>query len=103
MTTPDAKTDEQPQAQTPEDAVVIEFISYEDIPPEQLGKDNKVFHPDKQAVTMRRVDDPDNVLYFTEAEWDAFVSGVKDGEFDDLLDELPPEGQDAPQSIPTGG
>jgi hypothetical protein len=30
-------------------------------------------------------------LYFTEAEWDAFVAGVKDGEFD--LDEggnLPP-------------
>jgi len=30
-------------------------------------------------------------LYFTEAEWDAFVLGVKDGEFD--LDEegnLPP-------------
>ena len=24
-------------------------------------------------------------------EWDAFVEGVKDGEFDDLLDELPPE------------
>jgi hypothetical protein len=36
--------------------------------------------------------DPDgDKLYFTEAEWDAFVLGVKDGEFD--LDEdgnLPP-------------
>ena len=36
--------------------------------------------------------DPDGPkLYFTEAEWDAFVLGVKDGEFD--LDEegnLPP-------------
>jgi hypothetical protein len=30
--------------------------------------------------------DPDgNKLYFTEAEWEAFVLGVKDGEFD--LDE----------------
>jgi hypothetical protein len=40
-------------------------------------------------------------LYFTEAEWDAFVLGVKDGEFD--LDEdgnLPPlpEQQGQPQN-----
>ena len=35
--------------------------------------------------------DPDKKLYFTQAEWDAFVAGVQDGEFD--LDEdgnLPP-------------
>ena len=42
-------------------------------------------------------------LYFTEAEWDAFVLGVKDGEFD--LDEdgnLPPvpEDQRTPQQTP---
>ncbi len=41
---------------------------------------------------MRNSGDPDGPkLYFTEAEWDAFVLGVKDGEFD--LDEdgnLPP-------------
>src|ERR1700760_3924848 len=38
-------------------------------------------------------------LYFTEAEWDAFVLGVKDGEFD--LDEngnLPPVPADQLQS-----
>jgi hypothetical protein len=30
-------------------------------------------------------------LYFTEAEWDAFVLGVKDGEFDlDENGQLPP-------------
>ena len=30
-------------------------------------------------------------LYFTEAEWDAFVLGVKDGEFDlDEHGQLPP-------------
>jgi len=43
-------------------------------------------------------------LYFTEAEWDAFVLGVKDGEFD--LDEdgnLPPvpANQQAQQAQPT--
>ncbi|RMI41208.1 DUF397 domain-containing protein [Actinomadura harenae] len=40
---------------------------------------------------MRSAKDDDGpVLYFTEAEWDAFVAGVKDGEFDDLLEEEPP-------------
>lgn len=35
---------------------------------------------------MRNAADPEgNRLYFTEAEWEAFVKGVKDGEFD--LDE----------------
>ena len=38
---------------------------------------------------------PEGKLYFTQAEWDAFVLGVKDGEFD--LDEdgnLPPVPED---------
>ena len=36
--------------------------------------------------------DPDgDKLYFTQAEWDAFVLGVKDGEFDlDDMGNLPP-------------
>ena len=45
-----------------------------------------------KLYVMRNSGDPDGPrLYFTEAEWDAFVLGVKDGEFD--LDEngnLPP-------------
>ena len=45
-----------------------------------------------KLYVMRNAGDPDGPqLYFTEAEWDAFVLGVKDGEFD--LDEngnLPP-------------
>ena len=45
-----------------------------------------------KLYVMRNSGDPDSPeLYFTEAEWDAFVLGVKDGEFD--LDEngnLPP-------------
>ena len=48
---------------------------------------------------MRNSGEPDSPeLFFTEAEWDAFVLGVKDGEFD--LDEngnLPPlPGQEQP-------
>ncbi len=39
-----------------------------------------------KLYVMRNSADPDGPkLYFTEAEWDAFVLGVKDGEFD--LDE----------------
>ena len=39
-------------------------------------------------IGMRDSHDPDGpVLVFTEAEWDAFVAGAKDGEFD-LPDEL---------------
>lgn len=34
-------------------------------------------------IGMRDGHDPDGpVLVFTEAEWDAFVAGAKDGEFD---------------------
>jgi Domain of unknown function (DUF397) len=34
-------------------------------------------------IGMRDGHDPDGpVLIFTEAEWDAFVAGAKDGEFD---------------------
>lgn len=35
------------------------------------------------AIAMRDSKDPDGpVLLFTQAEWDAFVLGAKDGEFD---------------------
>ena len=37
--------------------------------------------PDGVAVRDSRRPDGD-VLYFTPAEWDAFVGGAKDGEFD---------------------
>ncbi|HYZ56227.1 MAG TPA: DUF397 domain-containing protein [Streptosporangiaceae bacterium] len=36
-----------------------------------------------KLYVMRNSSDPDGPkLYFTEAEWEAFVLGVKDGEFD---------------------
>ena len=45
-----------------------------------------------KLYVMRNSGDPDGPkLYFTEAEWDAFVLGVKDGEFDlDADGNLPP-------------
>lgn len=60
-------------------AVEIEFID---------GKDAPVQHKtSERMVVMRDSNRPDGpVLYFTEAEWEAFVEGVKDGEFDDMLD-----------------
>jgi hypothetical protein len=65
------------------DGVIIEFVD---------GKDVPVSHKDfgERAVVMRDSKNPAGpILYFTEAEWDAFVAGVKDGEFDDLLEEEP--------------
>ncbi|HLI39744.1 MAG TPA: DUF397 domain-containing protein [Streptosporangiaceae bacterium] len=56
-----------------------------------------------KLYVMRNSKDPDGpALYFTEAEWEAFVLGVKDGEFD--LDEhgnLPELG--GPGGSPEGG
>ncbi|MFF4157168.1 DUF397 domain-containing protein [Streptomyces sp. NPDC001678] len=34
------------------------------------------------AVGMRASNDPDTVLRYTASEWEAFVLGVRDGEFD---------------------
>jgi hypothetical protein len=45
-----------------------------------------------RLYVMRDTTSPDGPrLYFTEAEWQAFEAGVKDGEFDlDQSGELPP-------------
>jgi len=47
-----------------------------------------------KLYVMRDPADPDGSrLYFTQAEWDAFEAGVRDGEFDlDQDDNLPPIG-----------
>ena len=50
------------------------------------------------VITMRDSDHPEGpVLTFTPAEWDAFVAGVRDGEFDldetGALVELPESGE----------
>lgn len=44
------------------------------------------------GVAMRNSHDPDGVtLRYTRAEWDAFMGGVRNGEFDDLLDAAEPQ------------
>ncbi|MCX5424054.1 DUF397 domain-containing protein [Streptomyces sp. NBC_00078] len=45
------------------------------------------------AVAMRSSLDPDTVLRYTEAEWQAFVLGARDGEFD--LEPAPHDGDRA--------
>lgn len=35
-------------------------------------------------VVVRRSDEPERELTFTADEWDAFVRGVKDGQFDPM-------------------
>ncbi len=67
--------------------VVTGQIPAEQVPAE-YRKDDKVFEPGHRAITVRGAAGLGGpVLYFTEAEWDAFVAGVTDGEFDDLLAE----------------
>jgi hypothetical protein len=59
--------------------VEIEFID---------GSDAPVQHKtSERMVVMRDSKKPGGpALYFTEAEWEAFIGGVKDGEFDDMLE-----------------
>ncbi|MEV7674843.1 DUF397 domain-containing protein [Streptomyces sp. NPDC000963] len=42
----------------------------------------EIAHLPGGAVAMRSSLDHDTVLRYTKAEWDAFVLGAKDGEFD---------------------
>jgi hypothetical protein len=62
-----------------EGGVEIEFID---------GKDAPVkYKTSERMIVMRDSKKPEGpVLYFTEAEWEAFIEGVKDGEFDDMLE-----------------
>jgi hypothetical protein len=61
----------------------IELIDSSQVPEDQ--RQNKAFPPGSQAAVMWNVADPGTKLYFTEAELDAFVGGLKDGDFDHLL------------------
>ena len=63
---------------SPDSRVVVEIITDTSAAPVKTGEG--------KLYVMYDADDPDaGKLYFTQAEWDAFVSGVRDGEFD--LDE----------------
>jgi hypothetical protein len=59
----------EPEGETLEDAVEYAFVPHTD---------------GVTYVAMRQSSKPDGViLVFTPSEWDAFVKGVKDGEFDE--------------------
>jgi len=63
---------------SPDSRVVVEIITDTSAAPVKTGEG--------KLYVMYDAADPDaGKLYFTQAEWDAFVSGVRDGEFD--LDE----------------
>lgn len=53
------------------------------------GADVPIDHKHAEhMVVLRDADDPDAVaLYYTPNEWEAFLLGVKDGEFDDMVEE----------------
>lgn len=60
------------------------------------GKDAPAGHKtgEEKLVLMRNAGHPEGpILVFTPAEWDAFIGGVKDGEFD--LDTFPPPDDEA--------
>ncbi|OZM74050.1 DUF397 domain-containing protein [Amycolatopsis antarctica] len=59
----------EPEGETIEDAVEYAFVPHTD---------------GVTYVAMRQSSEPDGtVLVFTPAEWDAFVAGARDGEFDE--------------------
>jgi hypothetical protein len=55
------------------------FVDGADLPVEHKHADH--------MVILRDADNPDEALYYTPNEWEAFILGVKDGEFDDLAAE----------------
>lgn len=64
-------------------SVVIKFVDGKDVPVKHKYAD--------RMVVMSDSGNPEGPsLYYTPAEWEAFVLGVKDGEFDDMVEEAPP-------------
>jgi hypothetical protein len=73
---------EQKEARMSEESgsVEISFVDGKDVP-------IKHKHADRMVV-MRDSSKPDgDALYYTPNEWEAFILGVKDGEFDDMVEE----------------
>lgn len=63
------------------ESVEIVFMDGEDVPIKHKHAD--------QMVVMRDAAYPDgDALYYTPDEWQAFILGVKDGEFDDLANQI---------------
>jgi hypothetical protein len=60
-------------------AVEISFVDGNDVPVKHKYAE--------QMIVMRDAAQPEGpALYYTPAEWEAFILGVKDGEFDDMVE-----------------
>jgi hypothetical protein len=70
------------------ESVEVLFVDGADVP-----IDHK--HADHMVVLRGAEDSDGDALYYTPDEWEAFILGVKDGEFDDLANE-----RDAPELDP---
>ncbi|MDW6061721.1 MULTISPECIES: DUF397 domain-containing protein [unclassified Streptomyces] len=61
------------RAATPEDGEQEAYLEV------AAGPDGRIY--------MRESNDPDNIVVTTQAKWEAFIKGVKAGEFDDFAEE----------------
>lgn len=82
----------------------VTWLGSDEEPPEgeEGGGRIEVAFLDDGTTLMRDGEDPDSpVLVFTPQEWEAFVGGVKDGEFD-LSDKYPGLWRDEEPEQPAG-
>ncbi|GAA2636425.1 DUF397 domain-containing protein [Streptomyces axinellae] len=63
-------------------AMDISDVVWESAPGSPEEERVEIAHLPGGGVAMRNSKDPDTVLRYTAAEWEAFVLGARDGEFD---------------------
>ncbi|WP_326687627.1 MULTISPECIES: DUF397 domain-containing protein [unclassified Streptomyces] len=63
-------------------AMDISDVEWESAPGSPEDERVEIAHLPGGGVAMRNSKDPDTVLRYTAAEWEAFVLGARDGEFD---------------------
>lgn len=78
------------------DEAEVVFVDGEDVP-----IDHK--HADHMVILRDAADPEGDALYYTPNEWEAFILGVKDGEFDDMLEEPEAPVDDTPSGPRTPG
>lgn len=64
------------------DVLDLSSVQWTDAPDVTTGDEVEIAHLSGGAVAMRGKADPDTVVRYTAEEWNAFVLGVRDGEFD---------------------
>ncbi|GAB2821425.1 DUF397 domain-containing protein [Streptomyces sp. NPDC054796] len=63
-------------------AMDISGVTWESAPGGPEDEKVEIAHLPGGGVAMRNSKDPETVLRYTAAEWNAFVLGARDGEFD---------------------